>query len=349
MSWPIPHSKPTVDTRQAREAFKTVKSGFLSQGERVKEFEGQFARFHKVRRAAAASSGTAALHLALLALGIKQGDEVIIPSYVCTALLHAVDYTGARAKVVDVNYEDGNVSVEAVKKNINKKTKAVIVPHMFGLPADIRALQALGVPLIEDCAHSVGATYDKKPVGSFGVMSIFSFYATKMMTTGEGGMVLSDNRRLINKVKDLREYDHKPSYQLCFNYKMTDVQAAMGLVQLSQLPSWINKRKEIAARYTKSLADSGLGLPVPAAGQDHIFFRYVIRVKRQKDNFIKTLKSKGIDCAAPVFKPLHRYVKCPWCPAAEGLMRESVSIPIYPSLTNSEVQYIIRQISNHKN
>jgi perosamine synthetase len=167
-----------------------------------------------------------------------------------------------------------------------------------------------------------------------------------MMTTGEGGMVVSDNQRLIDRVKDLREYDHKPSYRMCFNYKMTDIQAAVGIVQLSQLPVWIEKRKAVAARYSERLAGCGLSLPVPAEGQDHIFFRYVVKIKRRKDDFIQMMKSKGVDCAAPVFKPLHQYLKRTDCPVAQRLARESVSIPIYPSLTPRDVEYVIRQVTS---
>ena len=344
MSKKIPHSRPTLGSNEAGAVYALIKSGNLAQGEKVREFEKQFARFQKTKWSAATSSGTAALHLALRALKIKNNDEVIIPSYVCTALLNAVHYVGARAKIVDVDDDDFNISVRGVKKNISRRTKAIIVPHIFGQPADLSPLMALGIPLIEDCAHSLGATYQRRQAGSFGALSIYSFYATKMMTTGEGGMVTSNHQRLINQIKDWRDYDHKPSYQVRFNYKMTDLQAAMGIVQLSRLPSWIKRRKEIAARYQKNLRQCDFDLPVRKSDRSHVFYRFVIKVKKNKAQLMKALKRKGIDCAEPIYKPLHQYLNLKGYPVTDRLVQEAVSIPIYPSLIDRQCAYIIKCI-----
>ena len=194
----IPHSRPTLDSSEATAVARVVNSGYVSEGAEVLKFERAFARYQGQKGAVAVNSGTAALHLALLALGVGKDDEVMIPSYVCTALLNAVLYTQARPRVVDVHFEDGNISTEAIQKNITKKVKAMVVPHMFGQPADIKDLMGFGMPVVEDCAQAVGASYENKKVGSFGAAGVFSFYATKMMTTGEGGIILTDNEKIAN-------------------------------------------------------------------------------------------------------------------------------------------------------
>jgi len=344
MSITIPHSKPSTDAKDAKAAYDVITSGHLARGEKVAAFEQALARFQKVKYAVATSSGTAALHLSLLAMDIKKGDNVIIPSFVCTALLNAIHYTGASACVVDIDRDDFNISVKDVKKKINKRTKAIIVPHMFGTPADIGALLKLGIPLIEDCAQSLGAMYRGKPVGSFGVLSVYSFYATKMMTTGEGGLVTSNNRQLISRIKDLYDYDQRRDYKVRYNYKMTDIQAALGISQLSKLPGWIKRRRTIALMYHRGLRDCGFDLPIEKSQREHVYFRYVLRAKKNKPELLKALMKKGIQCATPVYKPLHQYLNLKGYGCADQAMKESLSLPIYPSLSNDNVQYIIKHI-----
>lgn len=340
----IPHSNPTISHREAKAVYDAILSGNLAQGSLVEKFEKKFSQFQKIKYSAATNSGTSALHLALRALKIKKGDEVIMPSFVCTALLNAIYYVGAKPKVVDVDKDDFNISVHDVKRNLTLKTKAMIIPHMFGQTADLSPLLKLDVPIIEDCAHSIGAQYKGKPSGSFGVLSVYSFYATKMMTTGEGGMVASNDSSLINQIKDWRDYDHKLSYEIRFNYKMTDLQAAMGITQLSQLPLWIKKRKKIARCYQHGLAKCDLILPIVKPDRDHIFYRFIVKIKRNKSRFMSTLREKGIACAAPIFCPIHRYLNLNGFPVTEGLIKEAVSIPIYPSLTDNHCKKIIKCI-----
>ncbi|VAX38244.1 Aminotransferase, DegT/DnrJ/EryC1/StrS family [hydrothermal vent metagenome] len=340
----ILHSKPWLDSQDIRSVVDVLKSGQFTQGVKVSEFEEKFTQFQKCKGSVAINSGTAALHLSLLALGIKKGDEVIIPSYVCTALLNAVNYTEATPKIVDVNADDFNISFESVKKNLTKKTKAIIVPHMFGQAADIKPLLCLGIPVIEDCAQSVGATYEGKNVGTFGTLSIFSFYATKVMCSGEGGMVSSSNKRLLDKIRDLRNYDNRKSYKVRYNYKMTDMAAALGINQLNKLLKIIAQRRKIAKFYNAQLADMSIDLPVENIGNKHIYFRYVVKTK-SKAKFIKYLQKNGIACAEPVYKPLHQYTKIISCPVADRLMKEAVSIPIYPFLKVDQIKYIVKLIA----
>jgi perosamine synthetase len=197
----IPHSRPTIDQEEIAVVTDVLESGQLVQGEQVLHFEQSLAALIGVKGAAAVSSGTAALHLALLALQVGEGDEVAIPSFVCPALLNAIRYVRAVPVLADIDPETFNIGVVDLKRRLTRKTKAIICPHMFGLPADIREIVALGVPVIEDCAQSLGSRYGEAPAGSFGALSVFSFYATKVICTGEGGMVTANDRRLSERLR----------------------------------------------------------------------------------------------------------------------------------------------------
>lgn len=338
----IPHSKPTLTAKEIAAVDRAIRSGQLAQGSNVVEFEKRFAAFHKIKFAVAVNSGTTALQLALLALGVGCGDEVIVPSFVCTALLNAVYFTGATPKIVDVNGDDFNISLLDTRAGISSKTKAIIVPHMFGNPIDVRPFLKWGIPVIEDCAQSIGATIDGKRVGTFGLISVFSFYATKMMTTGgEGGMAVTNSRNLADFIRDRRDYDNKMDYGLRFNAKMTEMAAAMGLVQFSRLSSMIAKRRRIAQNYTKQLSSDQIKLPRSDDRVKPVYFRYIVRVKNAL-RVIREMKKRGIDTEHPVFKPLHQYLYSqPSCPTADQLMKECVSLPIYPSLTRKNQKSIV--------
>lgn len=342
----IPHSCPTLGRAEEASVLKCLRSGQIAMGPQVEKFEQAFAGKFAVRDAAAVSSGTAALHLALLALDVKVGDEVIIPSYVCTALLNAVHYTGARAVLADVDALDANILALDVERKITRRTKAVIVPHMFGAPADLGALLKLGVPLIEDSAQAPGARYAGKPVGTFGRVNIFSFYATKMMATGEGGMVVSSDPKIMARVRDLLDYDHKPDYKVRFNYKMTDVAAALGLVQLKALGAFTARRKAIAAFYDEALSGLPCVLPLRREGAQPVHYRYVIGVKGSADRFIAAMVQKGIACARPLYRPLHQYLKIKGFPVSDQWMDHGVSLPIYPSLTKVQAQRVVRGVQS---
>ncbi len=339
----ITHSMVALDEEDLAGVIKVLRSGMLVQGNVVLSLEKKFSSFIGVNHAVAVSSGTAALHLSLLSLGIGDGSEVIIPSYVCTALLNAIHYVRANPVLVDIEPDTYNIKVENIKKVINDKTKAIIVPHMFGLPADIQSIVSLGIPVIEDCAHSVGAKFNGKNTGSFGILSIFSFYATKMLGAGEGGMVLSNDLDLIETIRDLRDYDEKKTYTVRYNYKMTDIQASLCESQLKKLPSFIEKRKEIARVYNDGLEGLRVSLPVVPEGREHIYYRYVI-IPENPLKFMEDMRKKGIECRRPVFKPLHRYLKLSGYPMTDDVWEKAVSIPIYPSLKREEVHLIVNAI-----
>ena len=320
-----------------------LRSGLLVQGKVVSSLEKKLASFIGVRHAVAVSSGTAALHLALIVLGIGHGSEVILPSYVCTALLNAVHYVRATPVLVDIEPDTYNISADQVEKAISKNTGAIVVPHMFGLPADMDAILSLGVPVIEDCAQSAGARFKGQYTGSLGRISIFSLYATKMICAGEGGLILSDDSDLIARLRDLRDYDEKETYTLRYNYKLTDIQASLGKNQLKKLPSFIAKRQKIAGLYNALLEEVVSQIPSVPEGREHIYYRYVIPVDNPT-GFMDKMQEEGVVCRRPVFKPLHRYLDLSGYEVTEDVWSKAVSIPVYPSLTEQEAHRIVDAI-----
>jgi perosamine synthetase len=338
----IQHSKPTLGAEEANAVSEVIESGYIAEGERVKNFEKAFAKFMGVQYAASTNSGTSALHLTLLAMGVGQGDEVIIPSYVCSALLNAVNYTGATPILADIDPETYNLDVTDTRSRINKYTKAIIVPHLFGLAADMESLLEFDVPIIEDCAQSIGATGHQRPVGLFGVAGIFSFYATKVITTGEGGMVATNSRDIAARISDLKAYDKRENYKIRFNYKMNDIQAALGIVQLKQLGSIIRRRKEIAERYNRAF--NSFRIKLPPADSGHIYFRYVLGLQMDARPWIQELARMGVICERPIHFPLHQNLERGGYPAAEKSWKQSLSIPIYPTLNDEEISRVIESV-----
>jgi perosamine synthetase len=340
----IPHSKVILDEADCAAVAGVMRSGHIAQGEHVVSLEEKVSSFIGAPYAAAVSSGTAALHLSLLALGVGEADEVIIPSYVCSALLNAVRYVRATPVLVDIDPHTYNIDPESVKKALTARTRAVIVPHMFGLPADIEPIISLGTPVIEDCAQSIGARFKGSCTGSFGTLSIFSFYATKMLGAGEGGMVASNNPKFIDAIKDLRDYDEKKTYEVRYNYKMTDIMAALCNSLLKRLTSFIDRRKEIAEIYDRELSGLELEIPIVPERRDHVYYRYVVKVENPVW-FIDEMMKRNIHCRRPVFRPIHRYLGLPGFPNTDQAWERAVSIPVYPFLKQEEVSFIIDTIA----
>jgi len=337
----VPHSKPTITDQDIEAVVATLRSGQLSQGIQVQQFEEKIANFLGVKGAVATSSGTAALHLALLAIDIKPGDEIILPSYVCASLLQAVHYVSAKPVFVEINAASYNLDIDDLRKRISAKTRAIIVTHNFGLPAEIDKIIVPEIAIIEDCAQSIGAYYKNKPVGSFGDLAIFSFYATKLITTGEGGMVVSNSDSLLAKIRDLREYDEKPDFTIRYNYKMSDMEAALGISQFEQMPQFIKKRIQLAEIYNSELNDLSLHLPIFHKSDGHIYFRYIIQNQKGADQLLKLLLKHGIESRRPIYKPLHQVLQQSGYLKTDEVARKAISLPIYPSLTEQQQQQVI--------
>ena len=337
----ISHSRPSLSNAEAEAVARVVRSGQVAQGPEVAELEKELAARLGVRFVVAVSSGTAALHLALLVLGVGRDDRVAIPTYVCSSLLHAVSQTGASSFLVDSDPDTLSLSAVDLQRRRPKRLKAVILPHMFGIPADVGTIAEAGVPCIEDCAMSLGATANGNSVGSSGVLSIFSFYATKMICAGEGGAAATNDPKLADTLRDLREYDGRTGPGQRYNYKLTDLQAAMARVQLSRLDSFIARRNNLARRYSAHLSDSGGDLPRFADGA--VAYRYVVRHPKGAEALIPRFESRGVSARRPVADLLHRVNQedpGPF-PVAEQVFESAISLPLYPDLSDSEVATIL--------
>ncbi len=368
----IPHSRPSLGNEEKKACAQAIDSLYLASGPRVEAFEKAFARQTGRRYGTAVSSGTAALVMALKALNVRAGEHAAMPSYTCAALLHAAEFCGVRPLLADIEAEDMNLSAASLKKNLRKKTGAVIVPHLFGRAADMKAILKLGLPVIEDGTQALGAEAFGKPVGSFGEVSIFSFYATKMMTTGEGGMLVTDSPKLADALRDMRDYDKKKNYAFRMNFKMSDLQAALGIEQLKKLPAFVRSRLKIAAMYDKLLDprqkhsgmtrnlchsrallagisacdDESFILPATSPERDSVYFRYVLQVSGGAGRLIRGLNQKGIEAKSPVFQPLHRTLNLADSrfPKTVRAMRDACSLPIFPDLTKASVSRVVREV-----
>jgi perosamine synthetase len=361
----FPLTKTTYCKADRKVLQRLVKQPVIENGEKVSEFENTFAKFIGVKNGITTNSGTSALHVALLALGVKPHSEVIFPSYTCVALLNAVTYLNAKPVLVDnyfnVKENNFNISVEEVKKRISRKTKAIIVPHMFGTPADIVRLRKLGISIIEDATHSLGARVAGKQVGSLGDIGVFSFHYSKMISTGQGGIALTNSQRYYSKMRQLNNYDDevvkmrfaaekelsKYDYEASFSYKMTDMQAALGLSQLKNLDRFILRRFEIALMYDDILNSANIEKPhIHAAYEKQVFFRYIIQISKDVEPVARKLLSKGIEIGRGVYPLLHYFTKDPKerFPNAEKCIRTLISVPIYPSLTDADARFIATEV-----
>ncbi|MGH7354919.1 MAG: DegT/DnrJ/EryC1/StrS family aminotransferase, partial [Candidatus Rokuibacteriota bacterium] len=300
----IPHSQPSVSEEDALAVARAVRSGRLAQGPEVEAFEAELGARLGVEAVAAVSSGSAALELALQALGVGAGDEVIVPSYVCDALWHAVRRRGATPVLADADPGTLSLSAKDAAARATPRTRAVIVPHAFGLAVDLEPFLALGVPVVEDCAQALGAVVDGRPAGARGALAVCSFYATKMLATGEGGAVAGP-AGLVGRVREARAYDEREDLAPRLNAKLTDLQAALGRSQLGRLDQFVARRREIAARYRARLAGARCRLP-PDAGARHVYHRFVVGVGGPAEHVQGRLAAAGVTARRPVFRPAHR-------------------------------------------
>lgn len=338
MKTTIQHNRPTLGREEIGAVRKAIKSGWIARGDRVKEFEDAISRYVGLpaEHAVALSSGTASIYLALKVLDIKPGDEVITPTYVCSAVLNAIYMIGACPVITDVDGRDFNISYEAAKKSVNERTRAIIVPHVFGVPADIKSLRKFAVPVIEDCATALGSGVDGTHVGLFGDLAIFSFYASKVITTGQGGMVVARDPGYIRRIVDYRQFDLRQKYYPRFNFQMTDIQAAMGIVQLKRLPGFLRKRRTLAGIYRDICFAKGWDFQRPTGGGcSPNWYRFVLKLSKNEVGRLKRyLKREGVDTIIPIqdWELLHRYMNHGGKPfgIATDVARTTLSLPIYP-------------------
>jgi len=329
-----------VSEEDALRVAAVVRSGRLAQGVEVEGFERELARRLGVVAAAAVSSGSAALELALAALGVGPGGEVVVPTYACDALHHAVTRCGAAPVLADADPETLGVSAKDVARRLTPRTRAIVVVHPFGLAVDLDDFLALGVPVVEDCAQAIGAAHGGRPAGSRGALAVGSFYATKLLTTGEGGAVAGPPH-LVERIRDARDYDEREDLRPRFNYKLTDMQAALGRSQLARLDAFIARRRALAGRYRAALAGLAGCRPPGDLGERHVYHRFVVAVDRPLGPLIARLERRGVAARRPVFRPIHRALGLDGYAEAERLWTQCLSLPCYPSLTDGEADAVV--------
>ena len=361
----IPVARPVIGQDEISAVTAVLESGMLAAGERVSEFERNFADYCGTTHAVAINNGTAALHAALLAADIGHGDEVIVPSFSFIATATAVSMTGAKPIFVDVDEQKFGIDPAKVQENVTPKTKAVIGVHLFGQPFDIQGIKQVceshNLILIEDAAQAQGAMFNGEKTGGFGQFGCFSFYATKNMTTGEGGMVTTSEKAFADRLRLLINHGQSEKYlhtRLGYNYRMTDIAAAIGLVQLKKLEKFNTRRRKNAEYYDSHISVKGLVTPVVAPGMHHVYHQYVIRLTDEfpmkRADFLEYLKAKGIGTAVHYPIPIHRQplyanaLEPDTCPVSTSLASSVMSIPVHPLLDQKELTYISDAINRVK-
>lgn len=342
MSVRFPHSRPDFGREEEAAALHVLRAGTVAVGPEIGQFEAAVARHAGRRFGVATSNGTSALHLALVASSIGANDEVIVPTTVCQGVLHAIEYTGATPVVVDCNTNDFNISVEAARRALTPRTKSIVVPHLFGVLSDVSGLSSLGVPLLEDSAQSIGARDGANQEGLLGIATVYSFYATKLLSAGDGGVVVTDDDLLAAKMTDLRYYGGRTTRATRFNYKLQNIQAAIGLAQLPRLHGFLDRRRTLAARYDTIFGESTLLPRVLAHPPGSACYRYLVRFNGDRATFERQAQARGIQIGHGVLQPLHAFLSLAPAsfPNAARLCAGLVSIPIYPSLTEDDANHI---------
>lgn len=354
----IPPAKPIIGDEEREAVDRVLRSGMVAQGPEVAAFEQEFSEhFVQGRPSVAVNSGTAGLHLGLLAAGVGPGDEVIVPSFTFAATGNSVALTGATPVFADIEPETFTLDPVAVAAAITPRTKGILPVHLYGHPARMRELEALaserGIALYEDAAQAHGASLDGRPVGTFGEFAMFSLYPTKNMTSGEGGMVSSATDELARMVKLLRNQGMERQYEnevIGFNARMTDIHAAIGRVQLNKVDAWTRTRQENAAFLDANLR--GVVVPPVADGAVHVYHQYTIRVADDRDGFVRALKEEH-SVGAGVYYPIPNHRLPSLAHFAPGLdlseteraAREVVSLPVHPSLSQDDLERIVAAVN----
>lgn len=370
----IPYGRQSVDGEDIKAVVEALKSDFITQGPRIKEFEEALCKYSGAGFAVALANGTAALHLACLAAGIKEGDEVITSPMTFVASANCVLYCGGRPVFCDIQRDTANIEAAQINKKVTKHTKALIPVHFGGHPCDLEEINKIakknGLILIEDAAHALGAEYKGTKIGSckFSDMAIFSFHPVKAVTTAEGGAILTNNERLYKKIMCLRNHGivkekaelldgkngewYYEMQNLGINYRITDLQAALGISQLKKADRFVKRRRDIAKIYDKSFrANPYFDIPQERKYVSSAYHIYPIRLKgdlkSKRKEIFQVLRDKGLGVQVhyiPVY--LHPYYqklgfKKGLCKNAEDFYAGAISIPLFPSLKDSQIKYVI--------
>ena len=356
-----PVYRPFLKGNEARYVSDCLESNWISsKGKYVELFEKEFAAYIGCPEATSACNGTVALHLALLALNIQSGDEVIVPTFTYIASVNAIAYMGATPVFVDSEPVGWQMDSDDVVRKVTARTKAILVPHIYGHPCNMKALQDLcskyGLFLIEDCAEAIGSRYDGKMCGTFGDIAAFSFFGNKTITTGEGGMVTSSSKTLMDKVRKLknqglsgREYWHD---EIGYNYRMTNICAAIGLAQLEQIDEIISRKLQIANTYREVFKNSLITMHGQMENSLNSYWMCSILLPEadRREELRNFLRDQGIE-TRPLFYPAHQmpmYASriAGHFPVAEEISSRGLNLPSYPDLSDEAVKYIANQVLN---
>ncbi len=356
---------PLIDQEEIKAVTKVLKGGMLTgrfgSGPMAKQFEGNFAKFFRAKHAVAVNSGTAALYMALWAAGVKAGDEVILPSFTFIATAEVVALIGAKPVFVDIKLNTYNIDPDKLGAAISRKTKAIIPVDLYGLSAEMDRVKEIAdkhnLILVEDAAQAHGASYRGKPPGYFANMACWSFYASKNMTTGEGGMVTTNNDEYAGKLRLIKSHGETEEYKasvLGHNYRMPEIEAAIGIVQLKKLPMFAAKRRKNAEDLTERLHGfEQLVLPVEPRGCRSSWYLYTIRIRKgsakDRDIIVEDLRNKGVGATVYYPTPVHQMAYYQQfgtylLPNTEKVAQQVFSLPVHPAVTRENVQYIARAV-----
>lgn len=366
----VPYFVPWITQADKKSVVSVLNQRWLTGGQNLEKFEQKFSNFIGVKYSLGVSSATHALHLSLLALGVGPGDEVIVPTMTFAATADAVTYCGAKPILVDVDKDTINISTPEIKQNISRHTKAVIPVHYGGQSCDMDEIIAIsknkGLSIVEDCSHALGSKFDSKFCGCFGKTGCFSFYPTKIITTGEGGMISSSNKEIFSKIKMLRshgmtilpsERERKIQWkydvvEMGYNYRLDEIRATLGLSQFSRINSINKMRQKIAKKYNVGLSKvKGITLPKIKSNRNHIFHLYTIKIEKDfhltRDELFEKLHKKGIGTSVQ-YIPLHllSYMK-PYRNSkskfkVSNILKDQIlSLPIFPKMTQKQIDYVI--------
>ncbi|MDZ7673362.1 MAG: DegT/DnrJ/EryC1/StrS family aminotransferase [Halanaerobiales bacterium] len=360
----IPIANPIITDEEKELVNEVMDSGMLIMGKYVKEFEEKFANYSGTKYGIATSSGTTALDVAVKSLKIEEGDKIITTPFTFIASSNSILYSKADPIFADVKEDTFNIDPDSVRELLKEHpdTKALMIVHLYGLSCDMDEIMEIvnehNLLLIEDSAQAHGATYKGRKVGSFGDVSAFSFYPTKNMTTSEGGIVLTDDKEVMERARLILNHGSPKKYHhdiLGYNYRMTNISAAIGLVQFKKLDQFNKQRQKNARRLTEGLSDlTWLQTPVVPADRGHVFHQYTVKVD-DREEFLKYLQEKeigyGIHYPMPVYEQkLYKDLgyKDTNCPVSEKLCDQVVSLPVHPALSDEDIDYIIESLRDFK-
>ncbi|OGC70585.1 hypothetical protein A2415_02440 [candidate division WWE3 bacterium RIFOXYC1_FULL_39_7] len=367
MVFRIPIAKPYISGQEINAVTRVLKSGMIARGKEVEQLEQNYRDVCGTKYSAATSSGTAALHSSMYGIGLGKGDEVITTPFTFVATVHPIIMLGAKPVFADIDPLTYNIDPKSIEKVLTKKTKAIVTVDLYGQPADYKEINKIArandLVVVEDAAQAIGATYGNKSTGALGDIGCFSMYATKNITTGEGGMITTNNAEFYEKAYLFRhhgqirgkEYEYE---DVGYNYELSDIAASIGNVQISKLAKITKKRQKIAALYDKAFKNiTGLVTPFVGPNRTHVYHQYTLRVTKDfpmnRDAFGAYLRERGIGCRVYYPEPLHRFKNHIHCSAQDKDLpntvkasQEVLSIPCHPNLTDEEVRYIINTIKN---